>query len=78
MGEMFHVTRVVSRNFFHDMLCGILNFFGFRLKHYEDMIDKAIIDLKDDIKDKNVRWCRIEIAQLTNGAMTLILYGELK
>jgi len=74
------ITRVVSRNFIIDFLGQIQNTFGMNLTGYEKMLNKAVTQITDEIKEKNIKlkWFRYETTQLTNGAVAVLLYGELK
>ncbi len=72
------ITKVVSRNFFLDIVARWQNTFGMNLTSYEKMIDKAMNQIKKDIGDKELEWYRYEITQLTSGAVSITLYGDLK
>ena len=71
-------VRVVTRNFFVDMIAKIKNMFGLRLNRYEEMIKKAKDEIWLELKEQKIelKWYRYEITQLTNGAMVIMLYGE--
>lgn len=74
------ITKVVSRNFIMDIVASMQNFFGMNLVSYEKMVDKAMKQIEDDLKNKEIdlEWYRYEIAQLTNGALSITLYGDEK
>ena len=61
-----------------DIIANLQNFFGMNLTSYEKMVDKAMEQIKDEIKDKQLSWFRYEITQLGNGALSITLYGEEK
>ena len=74
------ITKVVSRNFVLDFWSSVQNLIGENLTSYEKMADKAIEQIKQEIKEKNVEliWFRYETTQLTNGSLMVLLYGEEK
>lgn len=74
------ITRVVSRGFLTDIVERIRNFFGFRLRGYEFMANKAVLQIEEELSQKKVlvKWYRYEITQLTNGALMVMFYGETK
>lgn len=72
------VTKVVTRNFIMDAISSVQNFFGLNLTSYEKMVDKGMRQIKEEIKDKELNWYRYEITQLTNGAISITFYGDLK
>lgn len=80
MGEHILKTRVVTRSFIVDIIAKIKNTLGMRIKEYEQLIEKAHKDLLEELNDEGIelKWFRFEISQLTNGAMTIMLYGESK
>ncbi len=61
-----------------DIVAGIQNTFGLNLTGYEKMIDKGMKQIKDELQnqDINLNWYRYEITQLTNGAVSITLYGD--
>ena len=75
----FHKTKVVTRNIFIDTIAKFQNFVGLNLTGYEKMIERAIEqiwqELGNDIESR-AKWYRIETNQLTNGAISVIVYGE--
>ncbi len=77
---MINIQKVVSRNFIMDMVSSLQNMVGMNLTSYEKMIDKAIQQINQELKDKKikVKWYRYEITQLTNGAVAVVFYGDEK
>ncbi len=75
---MIQINRVVTKNFIEDIIARFQNLFGMNLSSYEAMIDKGHKQIQDELKEKNIKlkWHRLEISQLTNGAMAMVLYGE--
>lgn len=61
-----------------DIVANMQNFFGMNLTSYEKMVDKAMEQIKDEVKDKELNWFRYEITQLGNGALSITMYGEEK
>ena len=76
MKTSIHINKTVSRNFIMDIVANMQNFFGMNLTSYEKMVDNAMNQIKDDLKDKKLLWFRYEITQLGNGALSITLYGE--
>lgn len=74
------ITRVVTRNFFLDILAGLQNFFGMNLTSYEKMIGRGMQQIEDELvlNKYELSWYRYEITQLTNGAVSITLYGDLE
>lgn len=74
------INKVVSKNFIKDLITQIQNMLGKNLTPYEEMINKGIKQIQDELKQKKIKltWFRYEITQLTNGAVAIILYGETK
>jgi len=77
---MINITKVMSRSFISDIIVKIQNFFGLNLKAYEDMINKGINEIKEDLKKQKIelKWYRYEITELTNGAIAIMIYGDKK
>jgi len=71
-------TKVVTRNFIMDIVSSIQNTFGMNLTSYEKMVDNGMKQIQEEIKDIKLEWFRYEITQLTNGALSITLYGEEK
>jgi len=74
------ITKVVTKNFIADYIAKIQNMLGMNLTTYEKMIDKGMNQIQEKIKEKelNFDWYRYEITQLTNGAVSITLYGDIK
>ena len=74
------ITRVVSRNFILDIIASMQNFFGMNLTSYEKMVNKGMEQIQEELKEKKIQlnWYRYEITQLTNGAVSITLYGDSK
>ena len=74
------ITKVVSRNFFMDIVSSFQNMVGMNLTSYEKMVDKGMNQIENQLKEKkiNLEWYRYEITQLTNGALSITLYGDKK
>jgi len=77
---MIQINKVVTKNIFIDILAHFQNVFGMNITSYQDMIDKGIKQIEDELKNKKIKlkWYRYEITQLTNGAMAIMLYGDRK
>ena len=74
------ITRVVSRNFILDLVASMQNFFGMNLTSYEKMVNKGMEQIQEELKENKIQlnWYRYEITQLTNGALSITLYGDIK
>jgi len=74
------ITKVVTRNFIMDLVSSMQNFFGLNLTGYEKMIDRGMNQIKEELSNKEtkLKWYRYEITQLTNGAVSITLYGDLE
>lgn len=74
------VTKVVSKNFIQDIIARIHNFFGMNLKGYEKMVDKGFAQIMEELEENEIElaWYRVEISQLTSGALSITLYGDKK
>jgi len=77
---MITITKVVSRNFIVDWVAKLQNMVGANLTGYEKMVQKGVDQIKKELEDKKIEllWFRYESAQLTNGAVMIMLYGEEK
>jgi len=77
---MILITKVVTKNFVMDFVAKLQNFIGMNIKTYETMIQNAHQQIEAELKEKKIKlkWYRFEIAQLTNGAMSVTLYGDEK
>jgi len=78
MNNPITITKVVTRNFVMDLVSSVQNFFGLNLTSYEKMVNRGMEQIKKEIKDKKLEWYRYEITQLTNGALSITFYGDLK
>ena len=80
MNKQIIKTRVVTKFFVIDIINAVKNALGMRLTKYEDMILKAQEEIWKEIEEEEIKleWYRYEISQLTNGAMTIMLYGDRK
>ena len=78
MEKSVRIIKVVTRNFVLDFFANIQNIFGSNLTSYEKMVQKAITQIDDELKEKDItlQWYRYEITQLTNGAVAVLLYGD--
>jgi hypothetical protein len=76
MKNQIHINKTVTRNFVMDIVANMQNFFGMNLTSYEKMVDKAMNQIKEELKDRKLSWFRYEITQLGNGALSITLYGE--
>ena len=74
------ITKIVTRNFIMDIIASFQNMVGSNLTSYEKMIKKGTEQIEEELKIKKLKldWYRYEITQLTNGAVVLMLYGDLK
>ena len=72
------IIKVVSQNFIMDYVAKFQNLVGANLSPYEKMINKGIIQVQQELTKKNVKlkWFRYETAQLANGAISILFYGE--
>jgi hypothetical protein len=70
-----HMTKVVSRNFVIDMVARFQNLLGLNLTAYQKMVDSAISQIWAELGSVRLEWYRYEIFQLTNGAVSVTLYG---
>lgn len=78
MERKIRIIKVVTRNFVLDFVSKIQNLLGSNLTSYEKMVQKAIQEIDDELKEKAIEleWYRYEITQLTNGAIAVLLYGD--
>jgi len=53
---------------------------GANLTGYEKMVKKGMKQIQKELTEKNINldWYRYEITQLTNGAVSITLYGDQK
>ena len=73
---MITITKVVSRNFIMDFVAKFQNLVGANLTSYEKMVDKGMKQIQEEIKSKKLKWYRFQITQLTNGAISITMYGD--
>jgi len=75
--KKFTITRVITKDLITDSFQGIRNLFGLRLRGYEQMLDKHLKEMIEEMDLKyNPLWFRLIINPLTNGSAMIILYGE--
>ena len=76
----YTLTKVVSRDFVTDFIARFQNMVGANLTGYEKMVKKGMKQIQKELDDKNIdlKWYRYEITQLTNGAVSITLYGDQK
>lgn len=67
--------KVVSRNMITDFVQGIRNMLGLELKAYTNTIKSTVEELKSEMPS-NLKWFRIDIEQLSKGALMVSIYGE--
>ena len=74
------ITKVVSRNFIMDFVVSLQNLVGANLTAYEKMLDRGMKQIQEELTKRKVEldWYRYEITQLTNGAVSITLYGDKK
>lgn len=80
MNKNYTITKVVTKNFIMDFIAKFQNLVGMNLTTYEKMVQKGMEQIQKDIKNKKLKfdWYRYEITQLTNGAISITIYGDLK
>lgn len=78
--KQYTITKVVSRNFIMDWVAKFQNMVGMNLTSYEKMVENGMNQIKMELKSQSIKlkWYRFEITQLTNGAMSITLYGDLE
>jgi len=75
--DKFRIVRVVTKDIVTDAFQGLRNFFGFRLRGYEKILDKSLKEMFEEMELRyNVDWFRTIVNPLTNGSAMIILYGE--
>lgn len=74
-GDRFSFTIVVTRNFIQDFINSIRNVIGADLPSYEERIQESIASLYDRISSP-VLWFRLQITEVTSGAVIITIYGE--
>jgi len=72
------ITKVVSRDFITDFIAKFQNMIGANLTGYEKMVKKGTNQIQEELNKNNIslKWYRYEITQLTNGAVSITLYGD--
>lgn len=78
--KMITINKVVTKNFVEDFIAKIQNIAGVNLTSYEKMVKKGIAQIKEELEKDAIEldWFRYETTQLTNGALSILLYGERK
>ena len=78
--KQYTITKVVTRNFILDIIASMQNFLGMNLTSYEKMVQKGMEQIKEELIEQEIKldWYRYEITQLTNGAVSITLYGDTK
>jgi len=78
--KQYTITKVVTRNFILDIIASMQNFLGMNLTSYEKMVQKGMEQIKEELIEQEIKldWYRYEITQLTNGAVSITLYGDKK
>jgi len=76
----YTITKVVSRNFIVDFIARFQNLVGCNLTGYERMVKKGMGQIQEELSKNKIKlsWYRYEITQLTNGAVSITLYGDKK
>ncbi len=78
--KQYTITKVVSRDFITDFIASFQNMVGANLTGYEKMVNKGMRQIQEVLVKDNIKlsWYRYEITQLTNGAVSITLYGDKK
>ncbi len=78
--KQYTITKVVSRDFITDFIASFQNLVGANLTGYEKMVNKGMKQIQKVLTKDNIKlsWYRYEITQLTNGAVSITLYGDKK
>jgi len=75
--EKFNINRVVTKDIITDSFQGLRNFFGLRLRGYEQVLKKNLMEMTKEMEIRyKVDWYRLIINPLTNGSAMIIFYGE--
>jgi len=76
----YTITKVVSRNFIMDFVARFQNIVGANLTSYEKMVERGMDQIREELENNNIKleWYRFEITQLTNGAISITMYGDRK
>jgi len=80
MNKHYTITKVVTRNFIMDWVAMFQNMVGLNLLSYEKMVQNGMQQIQDQMEKDKIKldWYRYEITQLTNGAVSITLYGDKK
>jgi hypothetical protein len=72
------ITKVVSRNFIVDWITTFQNMIGRNLTGYEKMVDRAMKQIREEIAKQKIKlaWYHYQITQMSNGAISITLYGD--
>ena len=78
--KQYTTTKVVSRDFITDFIASFQNMIGANLTGYEKMVNKGMKQIQKELEENNIKlkWYRYEITQLTNGAVSITLYGDIE
>ncbi len=78
MKKDFSITRVITKDIITDTFQGLRNFFGLRLRGYEDMINKNVSEVIEEmnLRYKDIDWWRLSINPLTKGSAMITIYGK--
>lgn len=78
--NQYTTTKVVSRDFITDFIAKFQNLVGANLTGYEKMVKRGMKQIDKELSENkiNLAWYRYEITQLTNGAVSITLYGDKK
>jgi hypothetical protein len=75
--ENFRIVRVVTRDVVTDFFQGIRNFFGFRLRGYEKILDRSIKEMFEEMDLRyKVEWYRLIVNDLSANSAMVIIYGR--
>ena len=75
--KKFAITRVVTKNIVMDSFQWVRNLFGLRLRGYEDMINREVIEITEEAELKYmIKWYSMSINPLTKGSCMITIYGE--
>ena len=72
------ITKVVTRNYVADMWSSAQHLLGKRMTNDESMIASGYDQIFEEVKRNGwkMKWYRIEMTSLMNGAIALLFYGE--
>ena len=79
-GKDFSITKVVTKDIITDAFQSIRNFFGLRLRGYENVINKTTKELIEEmnLRFKNIIWWRLSVNPLTSASAMITIYGRYK